>query len=292
MDERTERVLEFGRAVRSNCATTAEGRTLALTTVAVACLVLLTTALAPALVSARPANQIPVESVSAEANPQQPASEAWDTVPAVGVPMTSAPSGLPNASDTSVETLRVQSAQTDDRLYLRLSWADGTADRNASTPREFADAAAVQVPVNTSARPPISMGSTRNLVNVWYWHAGGQTEELLAGGAGTTTRFERATVNTSTTYDDGRWTVVMSREVATDAENRTTFAVDHDVDVAFAVWNGSNMERSGRKAVSEWYHFPLGPGPRGPPYESILWSIAGLAIVGVVLVTIRAVRHN
>ncbi len=38
-------------------------------------------------------------------------------------------------------------------------------------------------------------------------------------------------------------------------------------------WNGSNMERSGTKAVSEWYHFPLGPGPQGPPYESTgpLW---------------------
>ncbi|SDN10089.1 complex iron-sulfur molybdoenzyme family reductase subunit gamma [Halogranum gelatinilyticum] len=258
----------------------------------VACLVVLTTVVAPAMVSARPANQIPVESVSAGDQPQQPTGEAWDTVPAVGVPMASAPSGLPNASDTSVETLRVQSARTDERLYLRLSWADGTADRNASAPREFADAAAVQVPVNTSARPPISMGSTRNLVNVWYWQAGGETEELLAGGPGTTTSFEGSAVDTSTHYDDGRWTVVMSRDIAANAENRTTFAVDNDVDVAFAVWNGSHMERSGRKSVSEWYHFPLGPGPQGPPYESILWAVAGLAIVGVTLVTAQAVRKN
>lgn len=259
---------------------------------AVACLLVVTAALAPTLASARPANQIPVESVTADENPQRPTGEAWDTVPAVEVAMTSAPSGLPNASDTSIERVRVQSAESDGRFYLRLSWADGTADRNTSAPREFADAVAVQVPVNTSVRPPIAMGSTRSPVNVWYWRADAGSEELLAGGAGTTTPFEQTAVNASATYDDGRWTVVLSRPVAADATNRTTLAVERDVDVAFAAWNGSEMERSGRKSVSEWYHFPLGPGPQGPPYESILWTIAGLAIVGVSLVTIQAVRNT
>jgi complex iron-sulfur molybdoenzyme family reductase subunit gamma len=269
-----------------------DDRRVALAALLVACLVLLTTALGPTLVSARPANQIPVESVRAGENPGDPTGEAWDRAPPVEVPLASAPSGLPNASDTSVEELRVQSARTDERLYLRLSWADGTADRNTSDPREFADAVAVQVPVNESARPPISMGSTRSPVNVWYWRASGGAEELLAGGPGSTTGFDRRAVNASATYADGRWTVVLSRPVASDAPNRTSFAVDRDVDVAFAAWNGSNMERSGRKAVSEWYHFPLGPGPQGPPYESILWGVAGLAIVGVALATIQGVRRS
>jgi complex iron-sulfur molybdoenzyme family reductase subunit gamma len=259
---------------------------------AVAGLVVLSVAVGPAIVTARPANQIPVTDVSVDDAPQDPTGEAWDTVPAVDVPLTSAPSGVPNASDTSVESLRVQSARTDDRLYLRLSWADGSADRNASSPRAFIDAVAVQLPVNTTARPPISMGSSRNLVNVWYWSADGTSEELLAGGPGSTTSFEESQVRTSASYDDGRWTVVMSRSLTAEAANRTSLAADHDVDVAFAVWNGSNLERSGRKSVSEWYHFPFGPGPQGPPYETILWTVAGLAIVGVALVTISAVRST
>ena len=262
----------------------------ALTATLVAVLVVLTVAVGPPMVTARPANQIPVTSVSTDDAPQDPAGDAWDIVPSVEVPLSSAPSGLPNASDTSVESLRVQSARTDERFYLRLSWADATADRNASSPRTFLDAVAVQLPANTSARPPISMGSTRNLVNVWYWSADGTSEELLAGGPGTTTAFDESQVRTTTAYDDGRWTVVMSRPVASAATNRTSLAVDRDVDVAFAVWNGSHMERSGRKSVSEWYHFPLGPGPQGPPYETVLWTVAGLAIVGVALVTISAVR--
>jgi len=269
-----------------------ERRRIAVVTLTVACLVVSATVLGPALVSARPANQIPVEDVRADDAPDEPTGDAWATVPSVEVPLASAPSGLPNASDTSVESLRVQAARTDERFFLRLSWADPTADRNVTGPRQFVDAAAVQVPVNESARPPISMGSTSSPVNVWYWRADGGSEELLAGGAGTTTAFGSGQVDTTTAYDDGRWTVVVSRTVAADATNRTTLAVDHNVDVAFAVWNGSHMERSGRKSVSEWYHFALGPGPQGPPYESLLWVVAGFAIAAVTLVTIQGVRNS
>ncbi|WP_254546343.1 ethylbenzene dehydrogenase-related protein [Halomarina pelagica] len=268
-----------------------EERSAALAAAVLSCLVVVTAAVAPALTSARPANQIPVEEVSGDANPQRPTAEVWTAVPSVDVPLTSAPSGLPNANDTSVETLDVQAARDQRRLYVRVSWKDGTADRNVTGPREFADAVAVQLPVNTSARPPIAMGSTRTPVNVWYWSADGGTEELLAGGPGSTTAFGNATVRTTTTYDDGRWTVVLSRERRVPGPNRTSIGGE-DVDVAFAAWNGSNMERSGRKSVSEWYHFPLGPGPQGPPYETILWTVAGLAIVGVALVTITAVRRT
>ncbi|WP_135534636.1 ethylbenzene dehydrogenase-related protein [Halostella pelagica] len=269
-----------------------ERRSVAVGAIAIASLIVVTTALAPMLVSARPANQIPVESVSVDDEPQDPTSDAWDTVPAVDIPLASAPSGVPNASDTTTETVSVQSARSDERFYLRLSWSDETADSNATDPRAFVDAIAVQVPKNTSARPPIAMGNTENPVNLWYWSADGETEELLAGGPGTTTEFEQAAVNTSASHDNGRWTVVMSRDIESDATNRTSLAVDRDVDVAFAVWNGSNMERSGQKSVSEWYHFPLGSGPQGPPYEAILWTIAGLAITGVALVTIHAVRNT
>jgi complex iron-sulfur molybdoenzyme family reductase subunit gamma len=249
-------------------------------------------AASPALVASRPANQIPIEDVSSDDAPGEPTAERWETVPAVTVPLSSAPSGLPSADSVSVERMRVQAARTESRLFLRLSWTDPTADRNSTTPRAFADAVAVQLPVNTSVRPAIAMGSTRNRVNVWYWSADTGTEELLAGGAGTTTKFAETTVRTRTTHDDGRWTVVLSRELRPDGANRTTIRGERDVDVAFAVWNGSNMERSGHKSVSEWYHLPFGPGPQGPPYETILWTVAGLAIVGVALVTISAVRNT
>jgi len=247
---------------------------------------------APTMVAARPANQVPVYAAGSNADLTQPNGSTWSQTSTVTVPLTSAPSGLPNASDVSTSKVNVQAAHTDQRIYVRLSWPDGTDDANITGPRTFTDAAAVEVPVNVSSTPAIAMGTTSNPVNVWYWNAGIGTEEILAGGPGTTTQFPNASVTTRTRYADGRWSVVFSRPLSTGEANRTTFGLDRNVDVAFAVWNGSNMERSGRKAVSEWYHLPLGPQPSGPPYQTILWAIAGIAIAVVVVVTVTAVRRT
>ncbi|MDG5776900.1 ethylbenzene dehydrogenase-related protein [Haloarculaceae archaeon H-GB2-1] len=259
---------------------------------ALAALIVLGMAVVPVLVSARPANEIPVESV--EGNAQLSAADAaeWDDVPAAEVPLSSAPSGLPDASDTSISAVEVQAAQDGEKLYIRMHWRDPTADRNVTGPRGFADAAAVQIPVNTSTHPAIAMGSTRTPVNVWYWSAEKGTEELAAGGPSTTTSFEQPAVETDVTRHNGTYTLVYSRPLASDADNRTAITMENNVDVAFAVWNGSNAERSGRKAVSEWYHFPLGPQPSGPQHQGLLWAIAGIAIVVVVAATGFAIKRT
>ncbi|WP_336339368.1 ethylbenzene dehydrogenase-related protein [Haloarcula brevis] len=261
-------------------------RTLALTAVLSALLVVSTVA-AP-MASARPAHEIPVAEVAA-ADLAQPNAEGWTAVPASDVPLSSAPSSVPNADDTSVETVDVQAARTDQRLYVRLQWQDATRDVNANGTRAFADAVAVQFPANTSSRPPIAMGGPDNRVNVWYWSGATGTQELLAGGAGSTTAFESPTVAANASHagtgGNATWTVVYSRPLDASGQNRTDLRTDGDLDVAFAVWNGSNAERSGQKAVSEWHYYPFGGGPQGPPYETLLWTVAGVAIVAVVGVT-------
>ncbi|MFT4963730.1 MAG: hypothetical protein ACI9PP_001007, partial [Halobacteriales archaeon] len=98
-------------------------------------------------------------------------------------------------------------------------------------------------------------------------------------------------LETDAHYEDGKWTVVFSHPMDTDAANRTAITDDADVDVAFAVFNGSNMERAGRKSVSAWYFLPLGPEPSGAPFQTLLWVIAGIAVVAVVLVTIQGIRR-
>ncbi|MEF8843323.1 MAG: ethylbenzene dehydrogenase-related protein [Haloarculaceae archaeon] len=256
-------------------------------------LVVLASAVLAPLSAGRPANQIPIHHAPGEgAELAEPTSTEWEEAPPVTVPLSSAPSSVPDADSTSLPRTAVRAARTDERLYVRLSWADPTVDRSTDDPRAFADAAAVQFPVNTSARPPIAMGSTRNAVNVWYWNAGEGNEELLAGGPGSTTRFEDASVEVATAREDGRWVLVYARDLRADAPNRTSMTMDRDVDVAVAVWNGSEMERSGRKAVSEWYHLPFGPGPQGPPYETILWTVAGLAMVVATAVTGAAILRT
>jgi complex iron-sulfur molybdoenzyme family reductase subunit gamma len=247
---------------------------------------------APAVASGRPANQVPVAELPAQGESlQKPTADAWSEPSAVEVPLSSAPSGVPNAADTATGEVSVRAVRTDERLYVRMKWADETVNDTIGGPNDFADAAAVQVPANTSVHPAIALGSTQTPVNVWYWNAQGNSQEILAGGPGTITAVEDG-VTTTATHRDGHWYVVMHRNLTVDGANRTQFRMQNDVDVAFAVWNGANMERSGRHAISEWYHFPLGPEPQGPPFETVLWAVAGLAMVAVLLVTIAAIRRS
>ena len=257
-----------------------------------AVLLLVTATVGPMVVDARPAFEIPVEAGTEDENLESATADAWAEVPAATVSMSASGSSVPAAEDITVEEANVQAVQTDQRLYLRLAWEDGTVDRSTDSTHAFADAVAVQVPSNASARPPITMGSTDNPVNVWYWSADGTTDELLAGGPGSTTRFQQSTIVTDATHENGRWYVVLSRPLDASSDHRTAIPNDADMDVALAVWNGSNMERSGKKSVSEWHYLALGPGPQGPPYQTVLWLIAGLAIVGSILVTVEGVRRT
>lgn len=260
----------------------------------VAALVVLSTVATP-LASARPAHEIPVVE-DPEGDLATPAADGWEEVPASDVPLTSAPSSVPNADDTTIETIDVQAATTEDRLYLRLEWADATQDVNASQIRSFTDAVAVQFPANRSSRPPIAMGGQGNMVNVWYWGSDAGTQELLAGGAGSTTPFQSPAIEANASYQgsgaNATWSVVYSRSLDAPRENRTAIDESGDLDVAFAVWNGSNGERSGVKAASSWHYLALGGGPQGPPYELLLWAVAGAAIVVTTLVTVEGVRRT
>jgi complex iron-sulfur molybdoenzyme family reductase subunit gamma len=254
----------------------------------------------PVLVAGAPANQISVmaASQSQAESLSSPTAPAWNDAATVTVPLSSAPSRVPDANDTSVERANVEAAHTQRKLFVRVSWADPTKDGNVTpsqydAPRinSYGDGVAVQFPANVSQQPGIAMGSPQSMVNVWWWNGAMGQQELLAAGPGTTTPFDRTAISTNATHRDGRWYVVLSRNLTAEA-NRTSIGLERDVPVSFAVWNGSNAERAGQKAVSEWYTLPFGPGPAGPPYQTVLWTIAGLAIAVVVGVTAVAVKRG
>lgn len=262
----------------------------------------LAAAMVPTFVTGQaPANQVPVTSVSQSQarSLSNPTSPAWNDASTVTVALSSAPSDVPDANETSIERLNVEAARTQERILLRMSWADATNDSNVTPSRyeaprisSFGDAAAVQLPANASQRPGIAMGSQQAMVDVWWWNGVMGVQELLAAGPGSTTQVRNSSMSVNATYTDGRWHVVFSRPLDPGAENRASLDREVDVPVSFAVWNGSNTERAGKKAVSEWYTFPFGPEPQGPPYQTVLWTIAGLAIAVVVGVTALAVQRG
>lgn len=261
-------------------------------TALLAVVLLATVLVLPQLTQARPAYEIPVHDAGDGDRFAGADGDGWDRAPAATVPLGSTGADVPKADEVSIESVEVQAARTDERLYVRLTWDDGTRDESTAAIRSFADAAAIQFPSDRESRPPLAMGGMDNQVNLWYWAADGAEEELLAGGPGTITAFDEAAVTTDEAYADDRWHVVFSRPIDAAGTNRTAITTDDDLDVAVAVWNGSDAERSGRKAASEWYYLATGPGPEGPPYETLLWAVAGIAIVLTTLVTVAGVRRT
>jgi mono/diheme cytochrome c family protein len=84
-------------------------------------------------------------------------------------------------------------------------------------------------------------------------------ENLNAVGLGTLTAQppEHQTVRGHGTWTDGKWRVVMVRALRTANERDVQFEPGTTIPVAFAVWDGAQGDRDGRKAVATWQQLTL-----------------------------------
>ena len=58
-------------------------------------------------------------------------------------------------------------------------------------------------------------------------------------------------------WHDGFWNVVFLRDLVSPDANDVKFVAGKSVPVAFAIWNGEQRDRNGRKMVSNWYQLIL-----------------------------------
>lgn len=245
----------------------------------------------PAMGYAVGVNALPVAEMTDDDALEDPDADAWAEIEAQTVVLSSAESGLPGYQDTAVGLTDVETAHTDEKIHIRLTWDDPVVNEEIDDPQAYVDGVAVQLPFEQDKEPPIEMGSEEEPVNVWYWTADGEVEELYAGGMGSTTEMGESAVSTQAVHDDGEWSVVFTRELTADDRERTEIATDQRLNVAFAVFDGDNAERGGIKAASEWYHYPMDPEPGPSVLELVLWSVGGLAIVAVLVMTVYGIRN-
>ena len=87
-------------------------------------------------------------------------------------------------------------------------------------------------------------------------------ENLNSIGLGTLTSQapEHQSVKGHGIWADGKWRVVMVRALRTANERDTQFEPGTTVPVAFAVWDGAQGDRDGRKSVSTWQHLKFEKG--------------------------------
>jgi hypothetical protein len=160
-----------------------------------------------------------------------------------------------------ISSVDVRLARVSKNLLVQLSWRDPTHDAITlaevpNTPPEtrfrkvqteaddrFFDAAAVMFPTKAASgaiAPSLQMGDAEHPVEIYYWNATRGAMLMQAQGRGTTRRTGQ-NFPANSTYRNGQWNVVFELP---DLPAGTT--------VAFAVWNGSQKDRDGRKYFSVW----------------------------------------
>jgi len=125
--------------------------------------------------------------------------------------------------------------QSGDTVYIRLEW-----DGDGSPDGEFPDAAGVLLGSGDSIG---TLGSDDQPLKMWYW-ADGREEalSLTSKGPGVFSQTGEDAVSASGVPNDGRRAVVIAGPLAAVSGNQ----------LGVVIWNGSNDERAGLAAVSDW----------------------------------------
>lgn len=61
-------------------------------------------------------------------------------------------------------------------------------------------------------------------------------------------------------WHDGFWNVIFVRDLKPDDQDDVQFVQSKSVPIAFAIWNGEQGDRNGRKMISNWYQLILDDG--------------------------------
>ena len=161
-----------------------------------------------------------------------------------------------------IPLLEVRVARAEGKLLVHMNWRDPSGDISALAPapdtapetrnrkeptaatERFFDAAAVMFPAGQSGgrfTPSLQMGDPGLPVTIYYWNAARGAVLMEAQGRGTTRRTEQS-FPARGSYRGGVWHVVL--ELPNLAPG---------VPLAFAVWNGSQLDRDGRKYFTVWH---------------------------------------
>jgi len=237
---------------------------------------LLAAALAIPLLAAGQATQAPTFTAANLTLPAPPSSAsgetlldpeapAWQQVAARRVALNRTPPlyGTDPPATLAIPVLEVRLARVEgNKLLVHLSWRDPSDDSAAlaaapETPPEqrqqkeltgaterFFDAAAVMFPasrVRALFTPSLQMGDPDQPVTIYYWNAARGAVLMEAKGRGTTRRTDQS-FPARGAYGAGGWRVVLELP-----------DVPAGVPLSFAVWNGSQQDRDGRKYFSVWH---------------------------------------
>jgi DMSO reductase family type II enzyme heme b subunit len=146
-------------------------------------------------------------------------------------------------------------------IFFFYQWNAARENNSVDDYPIFADAFAMEIPLLTEDSP-LWMGAMDKPVNIIFWRADlEKPENIVAGGMGTPqTSPDAASQNIRRfqKYENGAWSVIISRPMVAASENQVTFIRGRSYRIAFANWKGgAYAERGGHKIVSEWQNISI-----------------------------------
>jgi len=164
-------------------------------------------------------------------------------------------------SDPEIPFVDVRLARAEGKLLVNMTWHDPTRDaaeiaKLPAAPTEgrahkelteatdrFFDSAAVMFPAHPPENgqwPSLQMGDPGNPVSIYFWSAARGAARMEAEGRGTTRRTGE-TFPAQAVYREQAWHITLELQ-----------DVPAGFPLAFAVWNGSQQDRDGRKYFTTW----------------------------------------
>jgi DMSO reductase family type II enzyme heme b subunit len=191
-------------------------------------------------------------------------ASAWSAVEGTQISLAPSPIALTesvspymskSADHGKVDRLDVQMTHNGTTLSIRVTWRDPDKDDEINDLDQFTDGVAIMFPIQPGASA-FTMGSADKPVNAWFWKADeADPFDIYAEGYSSSQRRNGSTsgLKANGYHEEGSWTVVFQRPMRPETVAGEQFAVlDPEADnaIAFAIWEGSNYERSGQKSVS------------------------------------------
>jgi DMSO reductase family type II enzyme heme b subunit len=230
-------------------------------------------------------------------------SGIWEDAELTEIPLAGQILVKPRLWNAAINSIIIRSLYNKDNIAFLLEWDDRTNKQD----EVYSDAVAMQFPVKIPEglkKPFFIMGDSSSKVYMLHWEAHHQSglhseikEQVVEGSKyldweGLVTVEEsnakgimnyklqspdNQEANGVGQWEDGRWRVLIKRALFSEDMNDTQFEKGKLIPFAVAVWDGSNNEYGGKKAVSSWYYITLVT----PTPKSIYGYIAIAIIMGV-----------
>jgi DMSO reductase family type II enzyme heme b subunit len=231
-----------------------------------------------------------VRGTKTAAVPSDPDAPDWDQAPALDIRLVGQIIQEPRLFNPSVQTLTVQALFDDDELGLRLTWNDRF--ENKGQDEKPTDRVSVMFPaqlLEEGKKPYFLLGDRRNPVDRWQWSAGSGTDTFLDRGMDAVTP-RASPVSGRASYRDGRYRVVLRRNLAADQNDEVAFTPGRMIPIAWNVWDGEEEETGKRRAISRWYYLLLEPEI---PWTTFLWPIVVFfGVAGGEVIGLRRLRQH